>query len=123
MLGEQVNGKSGAVKVTVAVFHRGTLHWTLTYREAGKHARASTVIFGEGTKAVSGAMILSFTVSPAAAAKRALQRALRHRGSLAVVANLTYTAAGGSPIAHTASVRVRLSKPLQAPPPRLSGRR
>jgi hypothetical protein len=112
LLGEQVNGKSGAVKVTVAVFHRGTLHWSLTYREAGKHGkRASTVVFGEGTKAVSGAMILSFSVSPATAAKRALQRALRHRGSLAVVANLTYTADGGSPTAHSASVRVRLSKP------------
>jgi hypothetical protein len=122
ILGQQVNGKTGAVKLTVAVFHRGTLHWTLTYRDtSGSGARcsarrnagrvgchATTLVFGEGSEAVGGAKIVSFNVTPSGAAKRALQRALRHRGSLFVQASVSYTATGGGPIAHSSSLSVRL---------------
>ena len=77
----------------------------------------TTVVFGEGSKAVSGAMIVSFTVAPAAAAKRALARALTHRGALSVHANAQlHRAPAASPIAHTSSLSVRLSRRLAAPP-------
>jgi hypothetical protein len=123
LLSNRVNAKTGAIQLTVAVFSRGTLHWVLSFRSAGSAARckphrtstkggcrSTTVVFGQGTQAVSGAQILTFTVAPGKAAKQALQQAKRRHSGLAVSARLSYTAAGASPVARTSSLRVRLKK-------------
>ena len=47
VLGKQVDGRTGAVKLTVAVFHRGTLHWTLTFREASGAERGAPLALRE----------------------------------------------------------------------------
>jgi hypothetical protein len=119
LLGEQVNRKTGTVKLTVAVFHGGTLRWLLTFRDrsargagcskhrAGKpKCRLTTIVFGEGTQAVAGARTVTFTVSPGPAARREL----RSGAGLSVSASLSYTASGGSPIAQSSSLSVRLKK-------------
>jgi hypothetical protein len=119
VLGEQVNRKTGAVKLTVAVFHGGTLHWLLTFRDrvargagCSRHrspkpkCRLTTIVFGEGTQAVPGARTITFTVAPAPAARRELNAG----AGLSVQASLSYTASGGAPIAQSSSVSVRLKK-------------
>jgi hypothetical protein len=124
VLGEQVNAKTGAIKLTVAVFHPGTLRWSLTFRNAGAHGarcargrtsskarcRFTTAVFGDGSQVVDAARIVTFTVVPGPAAKRALKRARERGGALAVRASLSYTAIGGSPIAQTSALSVRLKR-------------
>jgi hypothetical protein len=97
VVGRHVNRKTGAVTLTVAVFARGSLRWSLSF---GKGS------FGKGATAVSAAEIFSFTVRPGVAARRALAKAARKHRPLAVRATVTYTASGGPAVSHVASVAV-----------------
>ncbi len=115
ILGEQVNG-NGSVKLTLAVFNPGTLHWLLTFgsgcpkrrgsRKGG--CRSTSGVFGEGARGVTSARVVTLTIGPGGAAAKALRQA-RSRGTAVIVtAHLSYTASGGTAIAHTSSLSVRL---------------
>ncbi len=118
LLGQQVNRKKGSIELTIAVFSAGTLHWDLTFglgcaKRHGAHkasCRSSSGRFGEGAKAISGAKIVTLSIAPGGPATKALQQGRKRGLAVLVDAHLSYTAAGGTPIAHTSSLSVRLQK-------------
>ena len=114
VLGEQVNG-NGSVRLTIAVFNPGSLHWLLTFasgcprrRSRKGGCRATSGVFGEGSRGVTSARVVTLTIGPGGAAAKALRLARTRGTAVAVTAHLSYTATGGTAIAHTASLSVRL---------------
>ena len=129
-----VNAVSGAVTFVVSVADPGTFSWLLTFpdgrfgavsarrRQCGAHrarrkrrCRSARAVFGKGALKVSAAgatsVMVTFTVSPSAAAKRALHSARRNRGHLIVSALLRFhSSLGGSPTSHTYSIKAILGK-------------
>ena len=104
------------MKLTLALFNPGTLHWLLTFgsgcpkrhRSRKGGCRSTSGVFGEGAQGVASARVVTSTIGPGGAAAKALRQA-RNRGTAVIVtAHLSYTASGATAIAHTASLSVRL---------------
>jgi hypothetical protein len=125
-----VNPKTGAITFSASVGDPGTFSWLLTFPNgkpgafsAGKtkcktgqvrlngKCRPAKVVFGRGSKVVAAGGIVSFTVSPSAAAKIALENALKKGRSLSVTATLTFQSSrGGAPASNTRSITDTLKK-------------
>jgi hypothetical protein len=122
-----VNQRTGAITFMVSVSDPGTLRWLLTFKNGtfgvlvehrtscrksqvklrGK-CRSAQVVFGNGSLTVAAAGTVSFTVTPSAAARRALQAAPRKGRGLTVSAVVSFQASGGRPASHTYSLTDRL---------------
>lgn len=128
----KVNASTGAITFTVSVHDPGTFSWVLTFANGkfGVYAanarkrcartqvrlkgrcRPSRVLFGKGSKSVVAPGLVSFTVKPSAAARKALKSALAHHRGLPVTALLSFQSArGGAPVSHTETISIRLKKP------------
>jgi YVTN family beta-propeller protein len=124
-----VNQNTGAVTFKERVSHAGTFSSLLTFQNGNfgvftasakgckrgqvkltGECRPARVIYAKGSRTVTAAGTFSFTVTPTAAARKALQDALAH-GGLPVTATTTFRSSlGGSPISHTQSLTIKLKK-------------
>lgn len=135
-----VMAKTGAIGFAESLTGPGTLSWKLTFPNGSdgifaskrkkahkpkctatqvrlkRKCRPATVSFGSGSTSVAAAGGATFTVTPSAAALRALKTALkRHRG-VKVTATLTFQSAlGGTPVSETQTVADKLAKPKPKP--------
>jgi hypothetical protein len=126
----KVDHRTGAITFTETVSDPGTFRFVLTFRNgsfgviAAKakkcrpgqvrlkgRCRALDLSFGSGTKTVTAAGTVSFTVKPSRLATRALEHALAHHKGLTVTARLRYQSIlGGSPVTHTRTILDKLTK-------------
>jgi PKD repeat protein len=124
------NTKTGAITVSVTVANPGTFRWSATFpngrfgvfasraakckagflRLKGK-CRPAKVSFGRGSKAVAAAGAVTFTITPTAAARKALKNAARRKKGVPVTITITFRSAlGGAPVTHTALLTVKLKR-------------
>jgi hypothetical protein len=122
------NPKTGVITLTGAVGDPGTFSWLLRFQNGkfgvfaassakckkgfvrlkGK-CRHSTIAFARGSKTVPGPGTVTFTAKPSASALKALKNALKQKKGLPVSIRLTFQSSrGGSAVAHTQSLTVRL---------------
>jgi hypothetical protein len=133
----KVNPATGAITFTASVVDPGAFSWVLTFENGRFGVFASTasakakckagfvrlkgrcrpakVLYAKGGQTFAAAGTVSFTVKPSASAKKALEKALKKHRGLSVTAVLTFqSSGGGSPVAHTWSIIVKLSKTVAA---------
>ncbi len=126
-----VNTTTGAVGLYDMFHNPGTLTWHVYFHNGDtgvviaatarrrcpafqvrlKHrCRPEWILFGQGSRRVAGPGPVHFSISPSAAARRALRAARRrHLGGLPVAVVVTFQSAyGGSPVTHIVRVRVPL---------------
>src|SRR5207302_5731054 len=137
------NARTGAITVSVTVADPGKFHWLATFpngrfgvfavraakcktgqfRLKGK-CRPANVRFGKGSKAVTAAGSVTFTIKPTAAGRKALRVAAKRKKGVPVTLTITYQSAlGGAPVTHPAVITVRLKHEHSAGLRRQSGRR
>jgi Divergent InlB B-repeat domain len=122
-----VNPKTGAVTLKASVSDPGVFSWFLSFKNGsfgvlarrtsckrnqvkleGK-CRQAQVVFGKGAMTLTTGGTATFTVPPSAAARRALQAALKKGQGLSVSALLTFRASGpATAVSHTYSLTVSL---------------
>jgi PKD repeat protein len=121
---------TGAITFSESVSDPGTFSWLLTFQNgkfgafasgspkckagfiklSGK-CRPAKIMFAKGSKTVTAAGTVIFTLKPSAAALKALKNALKQGKGLPVTATLRFQSAlGGSPVSHTQSLMVKLKK-------------
>jgi hypothetical protein len=125
-----MNATTGAITFTVSVGDPGTLSWLVTFQNGkfGVFAASNTkckkglvrlngrcrpakIVFAKGSRTVATAGIVSFTIKPSASALKALRNASRRKKGLPVTATFTFQSSrGGSPVSHTQSLTVKLSR-------------
>jgi len=125
-----VSPKNGTVTVTETVSDPGTFSWLLTFQNGkfgvftasnakckagtvklGGKCRPAKIVFAKGSRAVAGAGTVQLVFKPSASALRALKAALKQKKGLTVTETFTFQSSrGGSPVAHTQSVLVKLKK-------------
>jgi PKD repeat protein len=119
-----VNTRTGTITLTASVAGPGTFSWLLTFRGGKLGASQATMgrcspghvgasgrclstrtVFGKGSRAVAAAGTVGFSVRPSAAARTALEQALKRRQGLSVMASLTFRSSlGGDPVSHTRTI-------------------
>jgi hypothetical protein len=98
------NGKFGA-------FASGSTKCKFGFVKLSGKCRPAKIVFAKGSRAVTAAGAVSFTLKPSASAIKALKNALKQRKGLAVTATLTFRSSlGGSPVSRTQSLTVKLKK-------------
>jgi trimeric autotransporter adhesin len=130
----KVNKATGAITFTETVSDPGVLHWVLTFQNgkfgvfnAKKHkktkckkgkiklsgkCRSATVVYAQGSVAVTSGGTKTFTVKPNAAGSKALKRALSHHKTLTLTATLSFQSNhGGSPVVHVQTISFKPVKP------------
>jgi PKD repeat protein len=128
--GAALNQKTGAIKFTESFAEPGTFSWLVTFpngkfgafassntkckagfiKLSGK-CRPAKIVFAKGTKTVTAAGTVIFTLKPSASALKALKNALKQGKGLPVTATLRFQSSlGGSPVSHTQSLMVKLKK-------------
>jgi PKD repeat protein len=121
------NAKSGTITVSLTVADAGIFKWLARFSN-GRYgvlaSRATKCIvgqiqrgrcrpprltFGSGSKAVSGAGPVTFTIKPTAAGVRALKRAAKRGRGVAVKLAITFQSdLGGAPVTHRSVITVKL---------------
>jgi len=125
-----VNPASGAITFTASVGDPGTFSWLVTFRN-GKfgvfaasnmkckkgfvrlngRCRPAKIVFAKGSRTVATAGIVSFTIKPSPSGLKALRNASRRKKGLLVTATFTFQSSrGGSPVSHTQSLTIKLSR-------------
>jgi hypothetical protein len=126
----KVNPATGAITFTASVSDPGAFSWLLTFQNGKFGVFASTkakckagfvrlrgkcrpakVLYARGGQTFAAAGTVKFTVKASASAKKALENALNKHTGLPVTAILTFQSSlGGTPVLHTRSITVKLSK-------------
>jgi hypothetical protein len=121
---------TGAITFKESVTEPGTFSWLVMFQNGkfGAFASSNTkcktgfiklsgkcrpakIVFAKGSKAVTAAGTVIFTLKPSASALKALKNALKQRKGLPVTATLRFQSSlGGSPVSRTQSLTVKLRK-------------
>jgi hypothetical protein len=125
-LSAKVNPRNGTITIEATVSNPGTLSWLLTFpngrfgvfvsarcktseRRLNGRCRARSIVFAKGSRSVTSAGLVSFTVKPSRSALIALKNAVRRRTSMTVRLELQFQSAlGGAPFSTGLTIAVRL---------------
>jgi len=125
-LSAKLNPRNGTITIETTVSNPGTLSWLLTFpngrfgvfvsarcktseRRLNGRCRARSIVFAKGSRSVTSAGLVSFTVKPSRSALIALKNAVRRRTSMTVRLELQFQSAlGGAPFSTGLTIAVRL---------------
>jgi hypothetical protein len=125
-----LHSPSYVITLNESLDEAGTLSWLVTfpngplgaYTAKNKKCRAgrirlvgrclpAKVLFGRGKQTFSAPGIVTITIKPTRAAKRAFKNAKRKHRNIKLTATLTFTSLrGGAPVVHTQVLTIRLAR-------------